>query len=190
MSKFVVKIKMQSLEIEVEGTQENGPRLAQRVGDQIGALLKPSLLIDAGRNGGPILEEPTHGGDKGKSNRRRSGSGGGGAKSSDDVTFTHNPAQHGSPTQEWTTTQKAIWLLWLANSDKPLSGYSIAKAFNREFKSAKAINNGNVNRGLEKERLKGAASTVGADTSDGTTRYYLTDAGKAVGAQLAKGITT
>ena len=85
------------------------------------------------------------------------------------MTFTHDPSQHGSPSQDWTTTQKAIWLLYVVNSDKPLSGYSIAKAFNKQFKSAGAINNGNVNKGFDKEKLKGTSATVGADMSDGTT---------------------
>lgn len=187
MSKFSVKIKLQGLEIEVEGTHENAPRLAQRIGEQIGTLIKPPLLIEAGRNGGVIHDESESGDDKGKSKRKK---GGGGAKSSaDDIAFSHDPTKHGTPTQEWTTTQKAIWFLHAANPDKSLSGYSIAKAFNKHFKSAGAINAGNVNKGLEKERLNGTSSTVGADTADGTVRYYLTDAGKAMGAQLVKGIT-
>jgi len=187
MSKFSVKIKLQGLEIEVEGTQETAPRIAQRVGEQIGALVKPPLLIEMGKSNGAGSDSSDE--DKGKSKKKKSGGSGGSKASADDVTFTHDPAQHGSPTQEWTTTQKSIWLLWLANSDKPLSGYSIAKAFNKQFKSAKAINGGNVNKGLEKERHKGTSSTVGADTADGTTRYYLTEAGKAMGAKLAKGET-
>jgi hypothetical protein len=187
MSKFSIKIKLQGLEIEVEGTQENAPRLAQRVGEQIGALIKPSLLLEAGRNGGAIPDAPESGDDKGKTKKKKSG--GGGAKSpADDVTFTHDPANHGSPSQEWTAVQKAIWLLYAANPEKPLSGYSIAKAFNRQFKSAGAIVGGNVTSGLEKEKLKGASSPVGADVSDGTARYYLTDSGKAMGALLAKGV--
>ena len=187
MSKFSVKIKLQGLEIEVEGSQDIAPRIAQRVGEQIGALVKPPMLIEMGKNGSQITDSAEPGEDKGKTKKKKSG--GGGAKSSaDDVTFTHDPSQHGSPSQEWTTVQKAIWLLYVVNSEKPLSGYSIAKAFNKQFKSAGAINNGNVSKGLDKEKLKGTSSPVGADLSDGTARYYLTDAGKAMGAQLAKGI--
>lgn len=187
MSKFRVKIKLQALEIEVEGSQETAPRIAQRVGEQIGALVKPPLLIEMGKNGSQITDSPDSE-DKGKTKKKKSGSGG--AKSpADDVTFTHDPSNHGSPSQEWTTTQKAIWILYAAAPDKPLSGYSIAKTFNKQFKSAGAIVGGNVTKGFEKEKLKGASSPVGADVSDGTPRYYLTDAGKAMGAQLAKGVT-
>lgn len=188
MSKFSVKIKIQGLEIEVEGSQDAAPRIAQRVGEQISTLVKPPLLIEMGKSNGSLGSESSE--EPGKAKKKKPGSGGGGSKASaDDVTFTHNPTQHGSPAQAWTTAQKAIWLLYVINSDKPLSGYSIAKAFNKNFKSAGAINNGNVNKGLEKERLKGTSATVGADTADGTTRYYLTEAGKAMGAKLAIGGT-
>lgn len=188
MSKFSVKIKIQALEIQVEGSQDATPRIAQRVGEQIGALVKPPLLIEMGKGNGSLEGEPTEG--PGKAKKKKSSGGGGGSKASaDDVTFTHDPARHGSPAQAWTTTHKAIWFLYVVASDKPLSGYSIAKAFNKHFKSAGAINGGNVNKGLEKERLKGTSATVGADTSDGTTRFYLTEAGKAMGTKLAKGET-
>jgi hypothetical protein len=187
MSKFSVKIKLQGLEIEVEGTHENAPRLAQRVGEQIGALIKPSLLIEAGKNGGTSHDEPEPSDDKGKPKKKKSGGTGGSKSSADDLVFLHDPTKHGTPIQTWTSAEKAIWFLYVANPDKSLSGYSIAKAFNKHFKSAGAVDAGNVNKGLEKERLNGTSSTVGADTADGTIRYYLTDAGKAMGAQLAKG---
>jgi hypothetical protein len=183
MSKFSVKIKLQGLEIEVEGSQDLAPRIAQRVGEQIGAIVKPPLLIEMGKNNGAGSESLDE--DKGKPKKKKSG----GKASADDVTFTHDPVQHGSPAQAWTTTQKAIWLLYVINSDKPLSGYSISKAFNKYFKSAGAIIGGNVNKGLEKERLKGTSATVGVDMADGTSRYYLTEAGKAMGAKLIKGET-
>jgi hypothetical protein len=189
MSKFSIKIKLQGLEIEVEGTQDSAPRLAQKVGEQIGALIKPSLLLEAGRNGGTIITDaPESGDDKGKTRKKKSG---GSAKSStEDVPFTHNPSTHGSPSQEWTTVQKAIWFLYAAAPAKPASGGSIAKAFNKQFRSAGAIVGSNVTAGLDKEKLKGSSAPVGAEVSDGTAaRYYLTEAGKAMGAQLAQGIT-
>jgi hypothetical protein len=188
MSKFSVKIKLQGLEIEVEGSQDVAPRIAKQVAEQIGALVKPPMLIEMGKGNNGSFESTDDHDEKGKSKKKRS-SGGGTKSSADDVNFTHAPSQHGSPSQDWTTTQKAIWLLCALNSEKPLSGYSIAKAFNKQFKTAGAINGGNVNKGLDKEKLKGATSPVGADVSDGTTRYYLTNAGKAMGEKLAKGQT-
>lgn len=186
MSKFSIKIKLQGLEIEVEGAQENAPRLAQRVGEQIGDLIKPSLLLEAGKNGGATLDVESPADDKGKPRKRKPGSGG--VKgSTEDVPFTHDPSTHGSPSQAWTTVQKAIWFLHAAAPANPVSGGSIAKAFNKQFKSAGAIVGSNVTQGLEKEKLKGASASVGADMAEGTPRYYLTEAGKALGAKLAKG---
>jgi hypothetical protein len=49
MSKFKIKVELQSLRIEVEG-REDVSRLAQRVREQIGDLVKPTLLLQAGRS--------------------------------------------------------------------------------------------------------------------------------------------
>lgn len=67
-----------------------------------------------------------------------------------------------------------------------LRAYSIAKSFNKHFKSAGALNAGNVSQGLERERLKGADVTVGANTNEGAAKYYLTETGILMAKQLAK----
>lgn len=186
MSKFSVKIKLQGLEIEVEGSQDVAPRIAKQVGEQIGALVKPPLLIEMGKSNGASSESPDE--DKGKSKKKKSS--GSGKGSIEDVPFTHDPSTHGSPSQEWTTVQKAIWFLYAAAPANPVSGGSIAKSFNKQFKSAGAIVGSNVTAGLDKEKLKGASAPVGAEVLDGSpSRYYLTEAGKAMGAKLAKGET-
>jgi hypothetical protein len=155
MSKFSVKIKLQGLEIEVEGSQDVAPRIAKQVSEQIGTLMKPPMMIEMGKNNNGSFEAGDDHEDR-KSKKKKSGGGGGAGKSSpEDVVINHDPVQHGSPSQEWTATQKAIWLLWVAESPNPLSGGSITKAFNTYFKSAGAIITGNVNKALEKERLKG-----------------------------------
>jgi hypothetical protein len=105
MSKFSVKIRLQGLEIEVEGSQDTAPRIAQRVGEQIGALVKPPLLIEMGKHGASGSDTSDDHEDRTKKKKK---SGGGGKASADDVTLTHDPSQHGSPSQEWTTVQKAM----------------------------------------------------------------------------------
>ena len=74
----------------------------------------------------------------------------------------------------WTTGQKAIWFSYIVNEQAKMSemtAYNITKNFNKYFKASKTINSGNVMTALEKEKLKGASSTVGASIVDGSTKY-------------------
>jgi hypothetical protein len=61
MSKFTVKVKLQGLEIEVEGTREDAPRLAQQIGKQLGGLLQAPALLASGNGdtGGALLDALT-----------------------------------------------------------------------------------------------------------------------------------
>jgi hypothetical protein len=190
MSKFSIKVELQGLKIEVEGTKEDAPRLAQKVGEQIGNLVKPAMLLEANRTQTVESAEHAQAGSAQRRPRARRAAGGGPIRSStEDITVAVDPATHGSPRQEWNTAQKAIWFLHVIrdNNGGGLSAYSIAKAFNKHFRSAGAINAGNVGRDLEKERLKGTGATIGADTNDGTAKYFLTDTGIQMAKKLAKG---
>lgn len=55
MSKFTIKVKLQGLEIEVEGTREDAPRIASQLGKQIGGLLQAPATLASG-NGSSVLE--------------------------------------------------------------------------------------------------------------------------------------
>jgi hypothetical protein len=190
MSKFTIKVELQGLKIEVEGTKEDAPRLAQKVGEQIGNLVKPAMLLEANRTQTVEAGEDAHAGPGLRKPRARRAAGGGAIRSStEDITVVVDPATHGSPRQEWNTAQKAIWFLHVIRDHNSggLSAYSIAKAFNKHFKSAGAINAGNVSRDMEKERLKGTGANVGADTNDGAAKYFLTDAGIEMAKKLARG---
>ncbi len=192
MSKFTIKVKLQGLEIEVEGTKEDAPRIAQHLGKQIGTLLQSPAALASG-NVSPIIDadvvESQNG--TGSTKKKIKKSGGGGTKASaDEVSFVPD-SQYGSPQQGWTTAQKSIWFLYIVEkqaSITQLTAYSIAKNFNKYFKVSGAINGGNVMKGLEKERLK-TPPTVGADQTSGTSKYFLTTAGKTVAEKLANGET-
>src|SRR6266404_20407 len=191
MSKFSIKVELQSLKIEVEGSREDAPRLAQKVGEQIGNLVKPAMLLEVNRSQSADPNHDDHTGDERRkpARGRRAGSGGGGRSSAEDITLSIDPSIHGSPRQEWNTAQKAIWFLNVVRDTQGdgLSAYSIAKAFNKHFKSAGVLNPGNASRDLEKERLKGTGATVGANTNDGAAKYFLTDAGVRMAEKLIKG---
>ena len=51
MSKFRVRLKLQGLEIEVEGDREHAPEMAQNIGKQLAHVIQPIALIEAPKNG-------------------------------------------------------------------------------------------------------------------------------------------
>src|SRR5207302_1562803 len=55
MSKFTIKVKLQGLEIEVEGTKEDAPKIYQELGKQVGGLLQSPAVLASG-NGNAVLE--------------------------------------------------------------------------------------------------------------------------------------
>ena len=189
MSKFSIKVKLQGLEIEVEGTKEDAPRIAQQIGKQFGGLLQAPATLASGNGAVTVEGEVTNDGAEKKTRKARKAGSGGTKTSADDLNFVHDPAQYGSPQQQWTQAQKAVWFLYIVGEQseiKQQTAYSIAKNFNRLFKSSGQINGGNVMKGLEKERMKSPA-TVNADMTDGTAKYFLTLAGTNLAGKLAKG---
>lgn len=187
MSKFTIKVEIQGLKIEVEGSKEDVPRLAQRVGEQIGSLVQPALLLEP-QNHRPadFAGDDAAGSGKGRSRGRRAGTGGGrGRTTAAEPTLSVDPSKHGAPRQGWNTLQKSIWLLYVAG--RALSSYSIEKVFNAQFKASGAIRRQNISRDLDKEKLRGKEALVGAEMNDGTATYYLTDAGKTAAERLISG---
>ena len=107
-------------------------------------------------------------------------------------TAAGDAAKYGTPQMSWSTAHKAIWFLYIVNEQAKMSeltAYNITKNFNKYFKASKTINSGNVMTALDKEKLKGANSTVGTNVSEGTTKYFLTQAGIALAERLAQGQT-
>lgn len=193
MSKFKMKLKLTGLELEVEGTREDAPKIAASIGQQLSGFLQPTTLL--GNSNGTshkVIEAEIDGngtGKKKKGGNRKSG-GSGGTKTSEDVNFVHDPSKFGTPAQGWTVAQKAIWFIYIVGEQtdiKQQTAYGIMKNFNVMFRSAKTINSANVMRSLEKEKLKGANAPVGTDTTSGTAKYFLTQTGIAIAQKLAKG---
>jgi hypothetical protein len=189
MSKFTIKVKLQGLEIEVEGTREDAPRIASQLGKQIGGLLQAPATLASG-NGSSVLEAEVIPEDGAGKKKRIKKPGGGGRAPSELLSFTHDSSAYGSPVQGWTTAQKALWFLYIAGKQAnvtQLTATNVAKNFNSLFRAAGIIHSGNVGQGLEKERLKGTNATVNADTTDGTAKYFLTQTGTTIAERLARG---
>lgn len=193
MSKLTIKLKLTGLELEVEGTREDAPKIAARIGEKLSGFLQPTTLLENGNGSShKIIDGDIDGngaGKKKKGGSKKSG-GSGGMKTTEDIKFVHDPSKFGTPVQGWTTAQKAIWFLYIVGEQadvKQQTAYGLMKNFNAMFRAAGTINNGNIMTALEKEKLKGASAPVGADTTGGTAKYFLTQAGIAMAQKLTKG---
>lgn len=195
MSKFTIKMKLQGLEIEVEGTREDAPRIAAQIGKQLGGLLQTPAVLASGNGGAgasTVLEGEVVPDDGTGKKPRRTRKAGGGRLPAETINLSHDSATYGSPLQGWTTVQKAIWFLYIVNKQAnvtQLTATNIAKNFNKYFRASGIIHAGNVGQGLEKEKVKGQNATVNADMTDGTAKYFLTQTGETLAQRLAKGET-
>lgn len=186
MSKFRMKLKLQGLELEIEGHREDASVIGRNVGDQIAGLLGPAVQIIEGetpatQSGSPIPPMLADGAGK-KAKRRpkpRANGDAGERGASPMIEFRHDPAKFGTPSQQWSTAQKAIWLLYVLKetADVPeLTTGQIVKMFNTHFRQAKTVTNSNVSRDLGKLKIA-SPSQVGEDNSKTPASWFLTEHG-------------
>jgi hypothetical protein len=190
MSKFKVRLKITGMELEVEGTRDDVPLIAQSVGQQFSHLLQPASQIVEGEIVSNGNHNQTNAIDaqapvRKRSTRRRTSSAAatnGSAARGDKETlnWVHDPSKWGNPQQSWTASQKSIWLLYVAEhetSTNSMSSQLIVRTFNKHFQQAKTIQVSQVNRDLG--RLKtGKDSPVGEDTTQTPSRWFLTQRGQ------------
>lgn len=189
VSKFKLKMKLQGLELEIEGSREDASLMSDNIGQQIAGLLRPvSNIIDgeteshASSSPSPRVISLPMGGSNKKTYRRRQGAP---SSSSNDaaapaIDFKHTPEKFGNPKQQWKTAQKASWLLYVVQETtgvNELTTKSIVDTFNKHFRQFGKITTSNVTRDLGK--LRSATPTpIGEDTTKTPSTWYLTDEGR------------
>ncbi|HXT14313.1 MAG TPA: hypothetical protein VN706_01700 [Gemmatimonadaceae bacterium] len=190
MAKFRVKLKLQGLELEIEGSREDAPLIAQNLGRQFAGLLQPAAQIVAGNDDVPLdaapiaIQEPDAASTVRKRGPRKKRGAPPAAAASDSaeevpLDWRHDPAKWGSPKQAWNTANKAMWLLYVASNEtdqKELSSKRIANTFNKHFKQAGQILPFNVTRDLGKLKI-GKDAPVSEDTTQTSSPWFLTEAG-------------
>jgi hypothetical protein len=200
MSKIKIKMKLTGFELEIEGTHENVPNISHALGKQLASLMQaPDAVLgkaDGTRTlpGAPIqpVEEVHAQTPVRKTTRKRrttnnvSTGGDDGAEVA--IDFRHEAAKYGTPSQNWTTLQKAMWLLYVVGEEsgvKEMSGRRVVLTFNKHYRQAKEVMVANVNRDLGRAKVK-SPSLVGEDNTKSPPAWYLTEEGvKSVQAQIA-----
>lgn len=193
-NKFKMKLKIQGFELEIEGSREDVPLIAQSVGQQVAGMLAPATDIIEGEisQNNSNNAEPTAKADtvstKKKSSKKRPKSSGttsneGKAKAID---LNHDSTKWGTPLQSWNTTNKAIWLLYIVSQQvniSELTASQISETFTRYFRLAKPIQPYHIGRWLGQIKNK-SGSPVGEDSSKNPSTWYLTQAGQKLAQEL------
>lgn len=206
MAKFEVRLKVTGLELEIKGEREDIPLLTRNLGGQITGMLTPTTLIAQGQEP-PMLDSADNqfngdgkqeGATESKPRRRprqRRQKDNDGNEAATAVDWKHDPSKWGTPRQDWSVADKAIWLLHVVANEIPataLSGSSIVSTFNKHFKQAGTIYPALVARELGK--LKSASPAIaGEDTTVVPSTWFLTHEGTKRAEQLvseAKGTGT
>jgi hypothetical protein len=195
MSKFKFKLKLQGLELEMEGSRDDIPLMAQNLGNQLAGLMQPAADMATGESSGTepaqIIDHSPNDKAKLKKRKKRGGNAQAAADESPAIEWQHDASRYGTPQQSWSTAKKAIWLLHVVSKETHLSQLTapqIADTFNRKFRQAGTIRATNVSRDLGAAKLKTPALT-GEDTAKAVSEWFLTDAGSKSAQDSIKEVT-
>ncbi|AFY65912.1 hypothetical protein [Geitlerinema sp. PCC 7407] len=190
-NKFKVKLKVTGFELEIEGSREDVPLMAQAVGQQMSGLLLPASGIAEGE----IIEDKTlpqvtlesqSKPQRKQVNRRRSTTSAKSASSRKNsvvaIDWKHDSMKWGIPQQDWTTANKSIWLLYVVSKEagvSELTGREISTTFNKHFRQSGQLKTGYINRDLGKAKgSNGKVALVSEDATKNPSAWFLTQEGE------------
>ncbi|MCW5768333.1 MAG: hypothetical protein KIT19_06595 [Phycisphaeraceae bacterium] len=188
MSKFKMKLKLTGLEIEVEGNREDIPLMTQNIGSQFAGLLEPAANVVEGESPSPrkvtndaMPASQVESKPRPSRKKRNGGGGGGGSRSTLEIKPDHE--LWGVPTQDWTGTDKSIWLLQVLAGNGHTDGGTaneISTLFNEHFLTAGKLSRQNVDTLLRKVANGSEALVVRSNNG----KFSLTQKGLARAATL------
>jgi len=172
MAKFKMRLKVQGLELEVEGERQDIPLITAAVSKQLSSIVEPAdVIVEAspkhiGNGSGAIDVDPAR-----RAARRPRGTRTP-TESAAPVEFRHDPGKYGSPVQGWSVAQRAIWLLYILQTitgNKEYSAGQLVSTYNQQFKAAGKIHPPLLTRELTKAKV-----AVPAPVGEDKGVWYLT----------------
>ena len=188
MAKFHIRLKLQGLDLEVDGERQDIPAITNAVQQQLTNLVIPGEVIVDGHKqlGGGSEAGATQDDDKRRRASRRERRPAGDSAPAAAIEFRHDSATYGNPVQAWSVTEKCIWLLYVlkkAAGASEVSGPALAATFNQYFKPSGKLHPPNVTRELAKLKVQNPAP-IGEDKGN----YYLTGEGDKQAESLIKAV--
>lgn len=204
MPKLDIEFELTGLKLKIKGESEDVTGKVANLQQQVQNLMGTIASLTQGAAGQalptapmpPRTLEATTATEAGTSNRRRNNPRKLAApgQKAEALDFKHDAEKYGFPKQDWSTAQKAMWLLYVLTDSaviSELSSQAIAATFNKHFKSFKTILVFNITRDLNKE--KGKTGAVNSDATKNPETWHLLETGKKQIAALiaeAKGSST
>jgi hypothetical protein len=191
MGKFKIHLKLQGLELDIEGDRSDMPAINNAVAREITGLIQPAAALTNGAEPPatpPTIEGEIDNGKKPRPRKRPSGSRSSSDISGQAVDFRHDPAKYGNPSQSWSVTQKAIWLIYVLKGIQGLNEIAASQllaTFNENFKQAKTIHPPHLSRDLGFAKVQNPAP-VGEHKG----MWYLTDEGERQAKELIQSVVT
>lgn len=190
-NKFKISLKLTGLELQIEGSKEDVPLMAQAVGQQLTGMFMPAADFIEGEAVESIAPaalaasvEPAVKPSRKRSSRSKTRTSTGAkpspAPGNDAIDWAHNPEKWGNPKQQWNPTQKAMWLLYVVSKEAntaELTSRSIANTFNKHFRESGTILVQNVARDLGRRKKNSTPPELGNDTTKEPSTWFLTTAG-------------
>lgn len=189
MAKFRIRLKVQGLELEIDGERQDIPAITATVQRQLTGLFEPAeVIIDTEKKLKSETDQPESGASagKGRSSRRRA-SQKSTAEAAAPIEFRHESTKYGNPLQSWSIIDKCIWLLYVLKNLTPFKEVEAAQlvaTFNEDFKVAGRLHPPHVPRELARARGQNPAP-VGEDKG----RWFLTAEGDRQAQELVKSLS-
>jgi hypothetical protein len=191
MGKFKIHLKLQGLELDIEGDRSDIPAINNAVAREITGLIQPAAALTNGAEPPAMpatIEGETDNGKKQRNRKKSSGSRSSGDTTGQAIDFRHDSATYGNPSQSWSVAQKAIWLLYVLKGIQGLNEIAapqLLATFNENFKQAKTIHPPHLSRDLGSAKVQNPAP-VGEHKG----MWYLTDEGDRQAKELIQSVTT
>jgi|SRR5581483_3831758 len=190
MAKFRIRLKVQALELEVDGERQDLPAITNAVQHQLaGMIIDPEVITEEPKQltSGNGSSNGAGGQDEdGKKKQRRERRTPRAGEAAEPLEFRHDAAKYGNPIQAWTLEEKCIWLLYVlkksANMNE-VSGPVLAATFNKYFKPTGRVHPPHVTIKLAKKKMENP-TPIGQDKDN----YYLTEEGDRQAQQLIQNV--
>jgi len=189
MAKFHIRLKVQALELEIDGERQDIPQITSAVQRQFSGLIESADVAADGhkdeRRAPELIGADAPG--RGKPARKVRSTRATGEPTSL-IDFRHESGKYGNPIQTWSVVEKCVWILFVLKKQVDLNEVSASQltaTFNHHFKGSGKLHPPNVTRELTKAKAQNPAP-VGEDKG----LWFLTDEGERQAKALVEAVLT